>query len=133
LWQLESGPAASANSTEGESCVLDWQVLRRGDHALDLGYFVQGALTVEDRRARERDIVEAYRTALDVPDGEHPTSDDVSLRYRASTSHGLAIWLATAASNTWQRPEVSLTLARRYATAFVDLDSAAAIDELLRR
>ena len=88
---------------------------------------------MEDRRARERDIVEAYRSALDVPDGERPTSEDTWLRYRASVSHGLAIWLATAASDTWQRPEDSLTLARRYATAFVDLDSAAAIDELLRR
>lgn len=48
----------------------------------------------------------------------------------ASVAHGLAIWFATAASDTRQRPEVALALARRYAVAFVDLDSAAAIDEL---
>ncbi len=45
----------------------------------------------------------------------------------------LALWLATAASNTWQRPEVSLTLAQRYAAAFVDLDTEAAVAELHRR
>lgn len=111
---------------------LDWQVVRRGDPALDLGYFLQGALTVPDRRAAERDLVEEYRRALDLPGGERPTADDLWLRYQASVAHGLAIWLATAASDTWQRPEVSLALAQRYATAFVDLDAPTAIDTLLR-
>jgi aminoglycoside phosphotransferase (APT) family kinase protein len=30
---------------------LDWQMARRGNWSLDLGYFLQGALTIEDRRA----------------------------------------------------------------------------------
>ena len=34
----------------GEVGFLDWQVARRGNWSLDLGYFLQGALTVEDRR-----------------------------------------------------------------------------------
>jgi hypothetical protein len=109
---------------------LDWQVLRRGNHSVDLGYFLQGALTVDDRRASEADLVEEYRNALELPGGERPTRGDVSLRYRASVAHGLALWLATAASDTWQRPEVSLTLAERYAVAFVDLDTPAAIENL---
>ena len=29
---------------------LDWQMARRGNFSLDLGYFLQGALTIEDRR-----------------------------------------------------------------------------------
>ena len=29
---------------------LDWQMARSGNFALDLGYFLQGALTIEDRR-----------------------------------------------------------------------------------
>lgn len=111
---------------------LDWQVLRRGNHSLDLGYFLQGAVTIEDRRSHEVDLVEEYREALDLPAEERPTRDEVWQRYRASAAHGLALWLATAASDTWQRPEVSLTLAQRYATAFVDLEAAAAIDELAR-
>lgn len=111
---------------------LDWQVLRRGHHSLDLGYFLQGALTVEDRRACEVDLVDEYRAALDLPDEMRPTREEIWRRYRASVAHGLAMWLATAASNTWQRPEVSLTLAKRYAAAFVDLEAAEAIDELTR-
>lgn len=108
---------------------LDWQVLRRGNFSLDVGYFLQGAVTTEDRRASERDLVAEYHAALDVPDGERPGPDEVWLRYRAATAYGLAIWLATAAS-TWQRPEVSLALVQRYAAAFADLDGAGAVDRL---
>jgi hypothetical protein len=109
---------------DGTVGFLDWQVVRRGDAVIDLGYFLQGAVTVDDRRAGEEDVVRAYADAL----GER-SFDEVWLRYRASAAHGLAIWLATAAGD-WQRPEVSITLAERYAAAFVDLDAAAAIDQL---
>jgi Ser/Thr protein kinase RdoA (MazF antagonist) len=112
---------------------LDWQVLRRGNSSLDLGYFLQGAVTIDDRRACERDLVEEYCAALVVGDEDRPTFDDVWRRYRASAAHGLALWLATAASDTWQRTEVSVPLAARYATAFVDLESVAAVDSLTRR
>jgi aminoglycoside phosphotransferase (APT) family kinase protein len=108
---------------------LDWQVLRRGNPTLDLGYFMQGALTIDDRRAAESELIDEYLGALELPEDERPTRDDVWDRYRASTAHGLAIWLVTAASE-WQRQEVSLTLAQRYATAFVELAGAAAIDAL---
>ncbi len=108
---------------------LDWQVVRRGNPCIDLGYFVQGACTVEDRRLAEREIVDMYRSSLDLPDHELPSGEDLWLRYRASTAHGLALWLVTAASD-WQRVEVSLALAERYAAAFIDLDATKAIDEL---
>ena len=112
---------------------LDWQVLRRGNYSIDLGYFLQGALPIELRRAEEEAIVAEYQRALDLPDDERPMLDEVWLRYRASVAHGLALWLATAASDTWQRPEVSMALAQRYSAAFVDLDTAGAIDELTQR
>jgi aminoglycoside phosphotransferase (APT) family kinase protein len=108
---------------------LDWQVAHRGHPALDLAYFVQGALTVEDRRTTEQDLVGAYLDAVDLPAAERPTVDDLWLRYRAASAYGTAIWLATAASE-WQRADVSAALAHRYATAFVDLDADAAVDAL---
>jgi aminoglycoside phosphotransferase (APT) family kinase protein len=111
---------------------LDWQVVRSGNPVLDLGYFVQGALTIDDRRDAEMDLVDTYLDALDLPAGGSPTREEVRRRYRASAAYGLAIWLATAASS-WQRPEVSLALAERYAAAFVDLEAAAAIDEVSGR
>jgi len=111
---------------------LDWQVVRRGNPAIDLGYFLQGACTIEDRRIAERDLLEEYRGALDLSPDELPSAEELWLRYRASTAHGLAVWLVTAASD-WQRFEISLALSQRHAAAFVDLDGADAIHELTAR
>ena len=110
---------------------LDWQMLRRGNFSLDLGYFLQGALTIEDRRACERELVAEYRAALRLPDNEVPSERDIWLRYRASVAHGLAIWMATlSGGDAWQRADICLAFAQRYATAFVDLDTAGALDTI---
>jgi hypothetical protein len=108
---------------------LDWQVARRGNWSLDVGYFLQGALTVEDRRQHERALLAEYRDALGLPADELPSTDEIWLRYRASVAHGLALWLATASSGggLWQRLEVAVALAQRYANAYGDLDTPAAI------
>jgi hypothetical protein len=108
---------------------LDWQVVRRSNWSIDVGYFLQGALTQEDRRANERALVEVYRSSLDLPAADAPTAEEAWLRYRASAAHGLATWLATAADDGgWQRPDVSATLAQRFAAAFVELDTPSALD-----
>ena len=115
---------------DGDVGFLDWQVVRRGGFAVDLGYFLQGAVTVDDRRTAEADLIDQYVEALGLPAAERPDRDQVWLRYRASAAHGLALWLATYSYGAWQRPEVSLALVQRYAAAFVDLDTATAIDRL---
>lgn len=110
---------------------LDWQMVRRGNFSLDLGYFLQGALTIDDRRCAERDLVEEYRAALELPAAELPSADEVWLRYRASVAHGLAIWIATlSGGDAWQRADISLAFAQRYGTAFVDLETRAALDAI---
>ncbi len=115
----------------GEVGFLDWQVLRRGNWSLDLGYFLQGALTTEDRRAHEDALLEEYRDALGLPAAELPEPDEIRLRYRASVAHGLCTWLATAsAGELWQRPDIALALAQRYSMAYGDLDTAQAIAEI---
>jgi hypothetical protein len=112
---------------------LDWQMVRRGNFALDLGYFLQGALTIEDRRRSERDLVEEYRGALSLPADDIPSAEEVWLRYRASVAHGLAIWIATlSGGDAWQGAEICLALAQRYAAAFVDLDTRGALDAITR-
>jgi hypothetical protein len=115
----------------GEVGFLDWQVARRGNWSLDLGYFLQGALTVEDRRRSEGALLEEYRESLGLPEGEMPTIDEVWLRYRASVAHGLTLWLCTAsAGELWQRPDIALALAQRYSTAYADLDTPSALAEI---
>lgn len=104
---------------------------RRGNFALDLGYFLQGAITTEDRRRHERALLEEYRNALALPDAETPSLDEIWLRYRASVAHGLTLWLCTAsAGELWQRPDIALALAQRYSAAYEDLQTAAAIADL---
>jgi Phosphotransferase enzyme family len=116
----------------GEVGFLDWQVARRGNWSLDLGYFLQGALSLEDRRHSERELLEEYRESLGLPAGELPTCDEIWLRYRASVAHGLTTWLVTASAGEWQRPEVSIALAQRYSFAYADLESASALAEITR-
>ncbi|MGV0794284.1 phosphotransferase [Mycolicibacterium sp. XJ1819] len=110
---------------------LDWQMARRGNWSLDVGYFLQGALTIEDRRNAERDLLTEYRDALGLPADELPSADEIWLRYRASVAHGLAIWMATlSGGDAWQRPDICLTFAQRYSAAFVDLETRAAIEAI---
>ena len=107
---------------------LDWQMVRRGNFSLDLGYLLQGALTVEDRRRAERGLLGEYRDALRLPDAETPTAQDIWLGYRASVAHGLAIWMATlSGGDAWQRPDICLAFAQRYSAAFVDLETQQAL------
>lgn len=116
---------------DGEVGFLDWQMVRRGNWSLDLGYFLQGALTIEDRRSAERALLEEYRAALELPAAELPSVDEVWLRYRASVAHGLAIWIATlSGGDAWQRADICLAFAQRYGAAFVDLETRAALDAI---
>jgi Phosphotransferase enzyme family len=110
---------------------LDWQMARRGNWSLDLGYFLQGALTIEDRRRGERELLEEYRASLTLPADEMPTADEIWVRYRASVAHGLAIWMATlSGGDAWQRADICLAFAQRYSAAFIDLETRAALDAI---
>jgi len=114
---------------DGTVGFLDWQVVRSGSWSHDVAYFLQGALTEDDRRAHEADLVEQYRAALDVPRDALPGSDEAWLRYRASSAHGLTVWLMTLPSDV-HAPERSLALVCRYAAAFDELDTPAAVGQL---
>jgi len=109
---------------DGDVGFLDWQVVRRGNWSQDVGYFLMGALDEHCRRSNEEALLSEYLDAV----GLRP--EDVKsarLRYRASAAYGLAIWLSTLGSDGFQSREVSLTLALRYARAFVDLDALGAL------
>lgn len=114
---------------DGEVGFLDWQVVRSGSWSHDVGYFLQGALTIEDRRASEVDLVEEYRASLEVPSDERPSAEEAWNRYRASPAHGLIVWLATISGDV-QSPAVCLALVERYAAAFIELDTPSALDAI---
>ncbi len=107
---------------------LDWQVVRRGEWSQDVGYFLIGSLTEEDRRRNERALLEEYRNALRVPNGQRPTREEAWTRYRATPAYGLGIWLSTLGTDGYQSLQVSLALVKRFASAFVELESARALE-----
>ncbi len=109
---------------------LDWQVVRRGHWSQDVGYFLIGALTPEDRRTHERELLEVYRKALQVP--SPPDAEEVWRRYQLSPAYGLAIWLSTLGTDGWQSHDISRALAERYAAAMEDLDTLAMLESLTR-
>jgi len=115
---------------DGEVGFLDWQVVRRGHWSQDAGYFPVSALTVEDRRRAEADLLESYRNGLDVANTQRPSREEAWLWYRASTCYGLAIWLSTLGTDGYQSRENSLALARRFAAAFIELDGRGALEAL---
>ncbi len=70
---------------------LDWQVTRCGHWSGDIGYFVMGAMTTDDRREYEHDILAAYRGELghDITGG----------RGVALVPRGIAVWPSRVAGD----------------------------------
>jgi hypothetical protein len=115
---------------DGTLGFYDWGVVRRGNWSFDVTYFIVGALDVADRQAHAAELVELYRSALDIPDSERPSAEEAWTRFRASTPYGLAIWITTGAEDQYQAPEICARLVERYGRAFVDLDTPAALRTL---
>jgi Phosphotransferase enzyme family len=106
---------------------LDWQVVRWGEWSQDVGYFLVSALTPEDRRDSERELLEVYRAALEIAAQKRPSREEMWLRYRTTPAYGLAIWLSTLGTDGWQSQEISSTLVQRFSSAFVELDTLNAL------
>ena len=115
---------------DGTFGFLDWACTRRGNWAFDVGYFLAGALSPDECRRHERDLVEEYRRALKVPETELPDTQQAWLRYRSTPAYGLAVWLATASSAEYQNHAICGNLIERYGRAFLDLDTPGAIADL---
>jgi hypothetical protein len=114
---------------DGELGFYDWGVVRRGHWSFDVGYFIISALDPAVRQAHAPELVEAYRTALDVPAAERPSRQEAWHRFRMSTPYGLAIWVTTGAEDGYQDPEICQNLVARFGQAFLDLDTPAALDD----
>jgi hypothetical protein len=89
-------------------------------------------LTVEDRRAWERELLEYYLERLRAAGADAPGFDAAWLRYRQQTFHGLAFSLITIGAGRLQPEmhpvEISRANLRRMTAAVVDLDSFGALN-----
>lgn len=117
---------------EGRMGLCDWQCTVKGNWACDVAYAVSSALTVEDRRAWERDLLRLYLDRLRAAGvREAPAFDQAWLAYRQQLFHALIFWIYTIGAGAMQpnmQPDAfSMLNIERFANAIVDLDSLASV------
>jgi hypothetical protein len=109
----------------GERIWIDWQLVRKGRPWRDLTYFMIGALTIEERRANDRQLLEHYREHLVATgiDGV-PTMDAIWESYRRWPIYGCQAWIANM--DEWGQAGFPMT--ERFFTALDDLGSVALLE-----
>jgi hypothetical protein len=109
---------------DGTMGVLDWQLVRRGSWAHDVGYALIGALAPELRRAHERDLLDNYRGRLsDAGVAALPDREQMWTAYRRSPAWGFCMWAITP--DQMYSVEVVETVLGRFAEAYSDLGTGA--------
>jgi hypothetical protein len=85
----------------------------------DVSYFIGSALTVEDRRAHERELLELYLRSLDSRGGPPLDRHSAWQAYRMQMLHGM-VW--PVVTEQMQPIGVISALCERFLTAIADLD-----------
>jgi hypothetical protein len=118
---------------DGRMGLADWGALVKGQWGSDYAYAIMAALTPEDRRAWERELLELYLVKLAEAGATAPSFDAAWLHYRQQTFHGLTFWLYTIGYGRMQpqmQPdEICDVLVHRMTHAVTELKSFEALDE----
>ncbi|WP_155927544.1 phosphotransferase [Mycolicibacterium sp. CBMA 234] len=101
--------------------LFDWQLFSSGHWAYDVVWAMVGAMTIEDRRANERDLLAHYLGALAGCGVEEPDFDSAWKSYRTFAIAGFLNFLTPG--DTVQTEEYNAEVGARHATAAVDLDA----------
>jgi hypothetical protein len=113
---------------DGHRLWLDWQMVRKGHAWRDVSYFMVGALTIDERRDRERELLAWYRDELlatgarDVLD-----ADAIWEQYRRWAMYGLQSWMGT--KDHWGQDNHSMI--ERFSVATTDFDTLALLESQL--
>ncbi|TSD40534.1 phosphotransferase [Rhodococcus sp. KBS0724] len=121
-WCVIHGDAHIGNTfldPSGALNLVDWQLVQRGMWYLDVGTHIGTALTVEDRRSSEKDLLWHYLDCL-ASHGVTPPSRDVAWRALSrGILRGLFLWGIT----TKVDPTLIEILLHRLGTAVADHDA----------
>jgi thiamine kinase-like enzyme len=126
-WSVVHGDAHVGNvflDGTGRPSFLDWQLVQRGPWYLDVGYHLTSALTVDDRRRHERDLLRHYLDRLAAAGVDAPSWDDAWAGIRRGVLHGFYLWAITLKVD----PAITTELLTRLGTAAADNDALASID-----
>lgn len=105
--------------------LLDFQLFTSGHWASDVVYATASALTIEDRRAHERDLLAGYLQALTKYGAAAPTWDEAWLAYRRFSLWGFVVLLTPGEGV--QSEEYNTVVGERHAVAAVDLGALDAL------
>ena len=114
---------------DGAFGFFDWQASGMRTWAHEVSYFLGANLTVEDRRASERDLLQGYLDQLGALGVAAPSFDEAWHDYRCWMIRSLVVWIVNR--DDYQARTVNLTNTERAGAAVVDLDSLAVIDALM--
>jgi hypothetical protein len=121
-WSLIHGDPHIGNvflDGAGRPSFLDWQLVQRAPWYIDVGYHLCSALSVEDRRSREQDLVDHYLDRLAGGGVQLPSRDDVWAGLRRGILHGFFLWAITLKV----KPPITTELLTRLGTAVDDHDA----------
>ena len=107
---------------------LDWQAVMTGFWAHDVSYFLTAAMTIDERRRHERELINHYVAELNRAGG---TLDEATAwwEYRR---HALYTFCWFPCYPEWLPEEVSANNTERAVAAMVDLDTLACWAQLVR-
>lgn len=112
---------------DGTMGISDWQNCHVGHWSRDIAYALSTALTVENRRAWERELLAIYLDELAANGGPRVAFDDAFFQYRQQFMTVLAWWTITlhpAPGLPEMQPRAtSLNFLERISTAMDDLDT----------
>lgn len=110
----------------GKPFFIDWAGPCISSWAFDVSYFIAGSLTVSDRRARERDLLQHYLDRLASHGAPSLKWDEAWREYRLHHMPGL-VW-ATLPASMQSLANVD-AMSERFAAAIVDHDTVLALEE----
>jgi Phosphotransferase enzyme family len=119
-WCLLHGDAHIGNfftDRDGQSGMLDWQLVQPGPWYIDVGYQIASSLDPEDRRNSEGQLLDHYLDQLRRRGIEVPGQQEVWFGYQCGVVYGLYLWSITQKV----KPEITTVLLGRLGTAADDL------------
>jgi len=119
---LVHGDAHAGNvyrQADGRLGLVDWQILQRGDWAMDVAYHLAAVLSPQDRRIHERALLDEYCARLKALGGPDIGKDMAWRRYRVAMVYGYFLWAITRKVE----PPIINEFVRRLGTAVDDLQS----------
>jgi hypothetical protein len=114
-------------SGENRLGLCDWQCLGRGHWARDVAYALATTISIEDRRAWERDLLRRYLEQMREKCGLSISFEEAWDLYRQQVFLALMMWtptlVHTRTTPDMQPEEMSLEMIRRMTAAMSDLHS----------